>query len=183
MPNHVKNVLKFSKLSAKDKEFILEKFTEVSRLEDFFPLNRVFDFNKIIPQPKTEAECPDDCKVNKDSHIMEDAEKPWLDWYKWNCKYWGTKWGAYDGYVQVGKTTITFVFSTAWSAPFPIYKQLAKDYDFKFMVRFADEDIGSNCGIISYDPDRLPADRYSDLYEQEAVSNTEEFARRLWRNY
>ena len=27
MPNHVKNVLKFSKLSAKDKEFILNQFT------------------------------------------------------------------------------------------------------------------------------------------------------------
>lgn len=183
MPNHVRNVLKFKNLKPKDKEFILNNFT--TEMEDeITPFNKIFDFDKIIPEPKIESECPEDCKVNKDSHVEEDADRPWFDWYTWHNKYWGTKWGAYDGYVKIGTSKITFVFSTAWSAPFPIYRKLAEDYPFRFQVRYADEDIGSNCGIIEYDPDvKYPVDPYSELYEQDAAEDTVSFARRIWNNY
>lgn len=184
MPNQIRNVLKFKNLKPKDKEFILNKFTTEVGKDGIYPLNRHFDFDKIIPEPRKESECPEDCKVNKDSHVKEDADRPWFDWYAWRNKYWGTKWGAYDGYVKIGTSTVTFVFSTAWSAPFPIYKKLAEDYPFKFQVRYADEDIGSNCGIIEYDPDaKYPVDPYSDLYEQDAAEDTVSFARRIWNNY
>ena len=131
MPNHVKNVLKFSNLSETDKKFILNNFTDEIEGEEIYPLNKVFDFNRIIAEPETEADCPEDCKLNKDSHVEELKDKPWFDWYAWHVKYWGTKWNAYDAYTKVGKTTITFVFSTAWSMPFPIYEHLAKYFKFK----------------------------------------------------
>lgn len=182
MPNHVKNVLKFSKLSAKDKEFILNNFTDELVEETIYPLNKVFDFDKIIPEPKTEDECPDDCKVNKDSHIMPDKEKPWFDWYTWHNKYWGTKWNAYDVYTKVGVSTITFVFSTAWNTPFPVYEALVKNYPFEFEVRYADEDIGSNCGKIIYDPIKTGFDSLVHINTNE-LSDPNAFAMRLWDNY
>lgn len=74
MPNHVKNVLKFKKLTPKDKEFILNKFC-IALEDDIYPLNMVFSLNKVIPEPMLESECPEDCKVNKDSHIVEDEKK------------------------------------------------------------------------------------------------------------
>lgn len=184
IPNHIRNVLKFKKLKAKDKEFILDNFTSELKGEDVYPLNRIFDFDKVIPEPRTEAECPDDCKVNSESHIVVDEARPWFDWYRWHTKYWGTKWGAYDCYTQVGGNYITFVFSTAWLAPYPIYEQLAKKYGFEFEVKYADENRGSNCGIITYNPDaKPPYDPYSSLYEHEAVIDTTRFARRIWNNY
>ena len=178
MPNHVRNVLTFSKLTAEDKDFILNNFTAKTRKDDIFPLDRIFDFNKIIPEPETKEDCPADCIVNKDSHVQLTPGKEWFNWYEWHNKYWGTKWNAYDEYIQVGKSTITFVFSTAWSAPFPIYEKLADEYDFKFTVKYADEAIGSNCGKISYDPTA----GYSEQYDSD-ISNPTDFARRLWRNY
>ena len=179
MPNHVRNVLKFSKLKPNERNFVLERFTTEME-DDIYPLNKIFDFDTIIPEPRLESECPEDCKVNKDSHVEEDKERPWFDWYVWRNKYWGTKWGAYDGYVKVGNTVVTFVFSTAWSAPIPIYEQLAKKYpDLTWEVRYADEDIGSNCGIIQYNhnPGEL------DYYGEREISHPEQFARRIWNNY
>lgn len=180
MPNHVKNVLKFSNLTPKDKEFILNKFTtEVEG--DIYPLNKRFDFDKVIKEPTRIEECPEDCRVNKDSHIMEDKDRPWFDWYAWHNKYWGTKWNCYDGYVKIGTSTITFVFSTAWSTPLPIYEQLARFFGFKFEVRYADEDWGSNCGVIQC------LGRFDGIHvyhiDEDLSKRAKDFARRLWNNY
>ena len=183
MPNHVKNVLTFKKLKPADKEFILNNFTTEME-DDIFPLNRIFDFDKIIPEPRKESDCPEDCKVNKDSHIMEYKDRPWFDWYTWHTRYWGTKWNCYDGYVKIGKSTITFVFSTAWVTPFPIYEQLARFFHFEFEVRYADEDIGSNCGYFNYELDGETGEMR--LYQTDAkdcCKDPVDFARRLWRNY
>ena len=187
MPNHIKNVLKFKNLKPDQREFIVNNFT--SQLEDddgegVFPLDCIFDFDKIIPEPKIKSDCPKDCLVNKDSHIHEYEDRPWFDWYEWHNKYWGTKWNAYDGYVKIEKSTITFVFSTAWSAPYPIYEQLAKKYNFDFEVRYADEDWGSNCGIFTCEPDGTSGTR--TLYHDNAkdyYKDATAFARRLWNTY
>ena len=34
-----------------------------------------FDFDKIIPEPRTKEECPADCLRTPDSHISEDKRK------------------------------------------------------------------------------------------------------------
>jgi len=182
MPNHVRNVLKFKNLKTKDRDYILNNFTTEME-DDIFPLNKIFDFDKIIPEPRLESECPDDCKVNKDSHIMEDAKRPWFDWYAWRNKYWNTKWGAYDGYVKVGTSTITFVFSTAWSAPYPIYEKLAKDFKYDFEVKYADEDWGSNCGWIKFKSEHGFPAGYEDNYENSAFKNPYRWAREFWRQW
>ena len=62
---------------------------------------------------------------------------------------WGTKWNACNQAVNLDAQE--FEFETAWSCPRPIYKALsAKFPDATIIVRFADEDIGSNCGTIAW---------------------------------
>ena len=49
MPNHVRNVLTFRKLKPKEIDFIID--TIAVPHEDTY----IIDFDKIIPEPKTEA--------------------------------------------------------------------------------------------------------------------------------
>lgn len=182
MPNHVRNVLTFKRLKTKDKQFILDNFTKEME-DDIYPLNRVFDFDKIIPEPRSESECPKDCLVNKDSHVKMYDDRPWFDWYTWHNKYWDTKWNAYDSYVKIGRSTITFVFSTAWNAPYKVYEQLHKKYpELNWEVRYADEDWGSNCGKLIYDPDKTGFKDVVHISEDD-LSDPDNFARRLWDTY
>ena len=58
-------------------------------------------------------------------------------WYDWRKRHWGTKWNACD--------CSGWEFQTAWCAPGAWLETLAKKCD--FILVFADEDIGSNCGV------------------------------------
>ena len=116
-------------------------------------MDYMIDFNKIIPEQSFESDCPDEYKVNKQSHVEILKDKPWFNWYKWHIDHWGTKWGAYDCYTKIGKSYIQFVFSTAWASPKPIiYKLGILGYDID--VKYADEDYGVNCGKLKYTSER-----------------------------
>ena len=69
-------------------------------------------------------------------------------WYEWTNINWGTKWNACD--VDVSRdspTSCTICFNTAWSLPEPIITKLVEEYPrLNFDGRWADEDLGSNCG-------------------------------------
>ena len=135
------------------------------------------DFNKIIPQPETEEECPDIYKRTEDDHIVPYDDKPWFNWYKWNCDNWGTKWGACSGYTIIGKSYVTFVFSTAWSFANPIVNKLSLlGYDIE--VEYADEDWGSNYGRWEY---TASTDNWEDTGDD--IKNPQEFAKNLWEKY
>ena len=185
MPNHIKTVVKFKNLKKRDDvniilQMIAHELPEGSHLfsPDNPDHNWAIDFDKIIPEPKEESECPEDCIRTKDSHIMEDEEKPWFDWYAWHCKYWGTKWGAYDCYSIIGKTYLKLVFETAWSLAEPVMKKLRLlGYDFEIL--YADEDWGSNCGKIEYDASK---DVWSHTTGH-ALPNPHAFAKGLWSRY
>jgi hypothetical protein len=70
------------------------------------------------------------------------------DWYSWAIQNWGTKWNAYDQ-IEVGFGTIQF--DTAWSTPFPVVQKLARMFpELDFEVKFADEDLGNNCGAYQF---------------------------------
>lgn len=181
MPNHVRNVLKFKNLKPDDIEIIVNMIaTPMDRPEGYS--SYAIDFNKIIPEPKLESECPDEFKVNKDSHCEILKDKPWFDWYKWRLFYWDTKWGAYDCYSIIGKSYITFVFSTAWSIAYPIIERLTL-LGYEFKLRYADEDLGHNCGIISYEYDGV--DGVKTLYhdKEDSFTNPTQWAKRLWEKY
>lgn len=174
MPNHVKNVLKFKNLKQDDIDFILNTIAIES--EDT-PRSYWIDFDKIIPQPATEDECPEIFKVNKDSHISPDEERPWFDWYRWRLHYWDTKWGAYDCYSLIGKTYVTFVFNTAWSTSVPIMERLTL-LGYTFELKFADEDYGNNCGRITYS-----REQGFEIFDESSFKNPGRWAENLWSTY
>ena len=69
-------------------------------------------------------------------------------WYDWCCENWGTKWNATSTYI-VDDTEIEF--DTAWDCPVNIFKELSRQFSgVEIVVEFADEDVGSNCGIITF---------------------------------
>lgn len=73
------------------------------------------------------------------------------DWYTWSIANWGTKWNAYSvEYDLREKNKISF--ETAWSTPFPVMNKLAQIFnDLRIEVYFADEDLGSNCGLYVFE--------------------------------
>lgn len=69
------------------------------------------------------------------------------DWYAWSYDNWDTKWNACDTEIIENCTGLYIIFKTAWSCPFAIFKNLCDE--FNFTVAYADEDIGSNLGIVT----------------------------------
>lgn len=67
-------------------------------------------------------------------------------WYDWSIKNWGTKWNV----CEFEHDDTTMIFETAWSCPGPILEELSKKYPKETIeVKYADEDIGSNCGYVT----------------------------------
>ena len=179
MPNHVRTVIKISKLKKDDIDIILNLLASpmTTSTDPIEKTEYVIDFNKIIPEPRFESECPDEYKVNKSSSIEILKDKPWFNWYKWHIDHWGTKWDAYDCYTKIGKSYIQFVFSTAWAAPMPIiYKLGILGYDIE--VKYADEDYGVNCGRMKYTSEQ-GWQHFGSLDLKDPVR----FARDLWNKY
>lgn len=148
MPNHVRNVIKISKIKPEEIDMVLDMITTTLDDPTFPDKQYMIDFDKIIPEPKDESECPDEYKVNKESRVELLKDKPWFNWYKWHIDHWGTKWGAYDCYTKIGKTCIMLVFSTAWTPPMPIISKLSV-LGYEITARYADEDYGVNCRKIN----------------------------------
>ena len=92
-------------------------------------------------------------------------------WYGWAIEKWGTKWNASEA-LWAGDNTLSF--QTAWNCPKPIFDKLAEIFpDVVFTVRYADEDIGYNCGILEYSNGEL----YSVDFEPDA---SYDFALDVW---
>ena len=82
------------------------------------------------------------------------------DWYDWSIENWGTKWNACDcfdngDYIE---------FETAWSLPHPVYAKLAEITPIR--VVYADEDLGSNCGLVDFYKDKDGDICFNQLMEE-----------------
>lgn len=85
--------------------------------------------------------------------VIEQAYTTWNiikydypSWYEWANDKWGCKWNATTLEEPYPCLRREHGFTTAWRAPFFWLEELAKHLD--FVLLYADEDIGSNCGII-----------------------------------
>lgn len=136
--------------------------TDVKSVIDFIKNEKGdVDFTKIIPYPKY-WECPEKYLVlpsdiqkqgsdpvdntnlyaNK-FHITVMQDLPYLDWYSWQVDNWGTKWNANDSYIISNYIS----YQTAWSFSEPILKKLSELFpNVEFIFKYADEDLGYNCG-------------------------------------
>ena len=182
MPNHVRNVVKIKNIPKDKIDYILNKLAVKYTFDMTGKDEWIMDFDLIIPEPRYESDCPKEYFVNKDSHIAEYEGRSWFDWYRWHLDKWGTKWNAYDGYTIIGKTQLTFVFSTAWTSPVPIYVALGAfcvESHFNMEIRYADEAIGHNCGIIKYSSE----DHDVIVQREDEIANPERFANYIWNKY
>lgn len=184
MPNHVRNVVKIKGIPKDKIDYVLNKFAMKYTKPEYEGATEeyIMDFDLIIPEPRFKKDCPKDSIVNKDSHVEEDKDRPWFDWYEFHTRYWGTKWNAYDGYTKIGATQLTFAFNTAWSIPDKVYEKLfawCDEQGYDVEIRYADEDIGSNCGIISFDA----SEHNLTIQNGVELTNPVRFAKYIWDNY
>ena len=164
MPNHITNILTIDKNQ--------DEIAELMQNGE-----EKFDFNRIIPMPKelegtnSPARIVPNDKIEKELLVWEEAnkEKDSLlkmgrpisttesidlinkygadNWHDWCIANWGTKWNSYEVSYSDNKKKI--VFDTAWSCPLPVIEALSKKFsDTTFTLKYADEDIGNNCGTI-----------------------------------
>ena len=83
-------------------------------------------------------------------------------WYEWSCRYWGTKWNACEARVEYtdGSDHVLIYFQTAWSTPEPVIYDLSTQYpDLTIECEYADEDMGSNCGMYKYENGEITSER------------------------
>lgn len=157
MPNHVTNILEI-KGSKKRAEQIFSEIGSIHKYEGKDIC--LIDFEKIIPMP---------IHIYKGDLTPEKEEEKKVDnWYNWSINNWGTKWNSYD---NVKLSDFKVKFNTAWSCPIPIFIALSKKFDdIDIIGRYADEDIGSNCGEFLLTSGRFiqrynPTERTKDAYE------------------
>lgn len=132
LPNYVKNIIEV--YAKKDNDKLID-FLKQHIKDD------IFDFNTIIPEPKTEEECPSrynlnicsDMTHNKKTLYPPDSEEDWFNWYDWRSANWMTKWNScglqYFDYEKIVKNAnalvpLTIVFDTAWTQPEPVILEL-----------------------------------------------------------
>ena len=77
--------------------------------------------------------------------------------YDWSIYNWGTKWNSCEtSMTRTSPNSCTITFDTAWSMPQPIIERMIERYpQLSFRGKFADEDLGYNCGKWASDNGKL----------------------------
>jgi len=170
MPNHTRNIVDISVNSGETKEIFA--LAELKAKLDIAKGN--FDFNSLIPMPKalTEAwgvenpfEDHPEFKLEY-GHLVPKSNvkrQRWLKLYgadnsnDWSKDNWGTKWNAYDVWIEVDtKDTLEVDFSTAWSAPIPIFLEVERycqehGLGLSWSVSFEDDDYDNSYELTEED--------------------------------
>lgn len=115
-----------------------------------------FDFNVLVPYPAEWAAADDAHDKAMDEALKSEAKINFKDLpkdgynnggYRWCIDNWGTKWNAYEVVYDYDCVYL----QTAWSTPGPIWIELSKHFpNLVLIVEYADEDRGSNCGVLAY---------------------------------
>jgi hypothetical protein len=71
--------------------------------------------------------------------------------YNWQCKHWGTKWGAHDTHVKHNARRTRMDFETAWSPPEPVLAAIANQFPgLRFVLQYWERGVGYQ-GISIYE--------------------------------
>jgi hypothetical protein len=153
MPNWCEN-----KLDIRGSEEALRKFLEkhIKRytLSDGSQGDLELDFDTIVVSPKFKLDCPEEYLNDGNQHISTDDDRPWFNWYKWQCDRWGTKWNASNTYVgdsNIDNGEVNLYFDTAWGPSIPVIHELTEMYP---NLRFRYAYFEGGCwfgGTIEYD--------------------------------
>ena len=148
--NPNKEVLKFQR--EKLNEFLQDRYNNTITQEQFVDrtlihlvgtkleqeIKEVYDIDKLGQQTR-------EAIVNILKGYFNVQRYGYNNWYNAQRNEWGTKWNAHDTCVCGAEIS----FNTAWSTPMGIWEALSKITP--ITVAFADEDTGSNCGIIKFE--------------------------------
>ena len=97
-------------------------------------------------------------------------------WYGWCCEHWGTKWNCWD--AEELEDGPGWRYDTAWTCSEPVVRALSVIFpEVRFELWYADEDIGSNCGMICYQDGEKKEEQFPAT-DKDSV----EFAVRLWED-
>lgn len=147
------------------------------------------DFNKIIPEPENEDECPEEFLLKEEDRkgIRPITKKPWFDWYNWRLFYWGTKWGAkYSTVGTIRKNMrpetkeklpyhMEIIYDTAWSPAAGIIGELT------YMIYKKEVEAGTMLFENFYwDPGMMYCGVYINQSERYGSTSTEELNREYW---
>jgi hypothetical protein len=70
------------------------------------------------------------------------SQPPDVDWYKWNCENWGTKWDVSHSRLVKHASYYKYDFDTAWSPPIQWLEKCAKKYPWlKFELLYCELDM------------------------------------------
>ena len=104
-------------------------------------------FHKVVaPRGESYSEYQLEAVITMFKGFYNYKKYGYVDWYKFSVANWGTKWNACESEVYKANGNLCIEFDTAWSTPMGIWVELAQEFD--FTVAFADEDLGSNLGIL-----------------------------------
>lgn len=162
MPNHITNRLKITGPKELVKKIVDECAGDKDQLIWGYGGEKVpnpFDFDKVVPMTDDVKKSMEDPSYYPPGYLENWKSdnpmftRPMEYWYEWCCDNWGTKWNSYEPSVDEDGSDGKWIvwFDTAWSAPTPVIDALAMKYPgIRIDHRWADEDIGYNCGIRRY---------------------------------
>jgi hypothetical protein len=170
MPNHITNILRIN--GTPEQVRTVREALKGEEKPDGSNSPRLVDFERIVPMPnslqiKSGIEAmvvsqemkgitgtdTESRSVGFDQKVYEQClENVRLHghptWHEWCRANWGTKWNAYQ---QEEIEPNILKFQTAWSMPYKFFQHLAARFpNVGFVIEFADEDIGHNCGTATY---------------------------------
>ena len=142
-----KSVFDFNNIIPIPTELNIEASSDITILEESYDFDRSTfkDYvNKIKKHyDKLDPENKQKRIINFTQGIKNYLTYGFATWYGSNCEFWGTKWNAYESYIEDN----IIYFQTAWSCPFIVIEKLSELFPLvKVKVTYADENSGSNTG-------------------------------------
>lgn len=116
-----------------------EMIGNILRHPQFYTMDRFAD--------KSEKELNELLEIGK-KYVEIFKECGAKDWYDWSICHWGTKWNAYETYLEtLDEYSALITFQTAWNGVPNIIAKLTEMFPtIIFDYKYADEDMGYNCG-------------------------------------
>lgn len=202
MPNHITNIMSLEgPETSKLLEFVKGKqgfdFEQIipmpSCLKNFSPhmgvINRVqnaigkqLNSNSLIARLEKYnriRDCFDEIKeedlIATTQGLQNFQECGYIYWHDWAIEMWGTKWNGYDVERREGEIK----FETAWDHPAKIFEALSLKFPkIIISVKYADEDIGCNCGIVLYKNGKIISAKIAPKHDKQTVEE-----KYFWTNF